>query len=332
MHRNRMLGLEALRAFAVMAVLASHFPLAGPGFAAPSTLGAAGVNAFFALSGYLVGGIALRDIRSPADILPFWRRRWLRTIPPAAVVAVLVFVIWQFSATDLLRLLTFTRHISGMSGGPPEHYWSLAVEEWFYLLLPGLVLLLGRAREPLPWLVALWLAIVLLREGSLALEAITSDAAHNGTFFRFDALLAGVIAVTFAPHLRSPAPFAWFGATAAVIAHVVPLIEPALSSLALNTMAPAAFAATLPALAQWRPAGSSLMWKAALHIAAISYALYLVHLPVYVFCAAAVPEGWARAASALLLTWLLAVCLRRYVELPVLSWRDRTPAPVPACP
>ena len=84
----RVFGLDLLRAIAVLMVLSSHAlffvrPLF-PAIQALSLFGYLGVELFFVLSGFLVGGIAIRSFGAQpgtADLFGFWVRRWFRTLP-----------------------------------------------------------------------------------------------------------------------------------------------------------------------------------------------------------------------------------------------------------
>src|SRR4051812_7704774 len=94
--RARNPGLDTLRAVAIAAVVVTHlfppsFTALGPKQRAVLDLGVRGVDLFFALSGYLVGGIAIREIQRLGTLrLPaFWARRWLRTLPAYYVVLAL---------------------------------------------------------------------------------------------------------------------------------------------------------------------------------------------------------------------------------------------------
>ena len=162
---ERGLGLDLARALAVMMVLVGHWANnVGQWFhvTAPhkvSFAGQMGVELFFALSGFLIGRILLDII----DTRPEWRdfrvfmiRRAMRTLPLYFLwlaLLLLVFPPRQDGLAVALRFLTLTQNLTAPM--PPDYYtvtWSLTVEEWFYLLFGGgLILgarLLGGARKP----------------------------------------------------------------------------------------------------------------------------------------------------------------------------------------
>lgn len=156
--------IQALRALAVLLVVAHHFSLARV------SAGFLGVDIFFVVSGYLMGGIILRG---PADGRPFrfrdfYIRRLRRLAPAAALTSVVTLgvgtiLLDPFEQHDLWRqalgALTLSSNIvlwaqtdyfgSGSALKPLLHFWSLAVEEQFYLLLPLVLLLADRLRTAL---------------------------------------------------------------------------------------------------------------------------------------------------------------------------------------
>ncbi len=107
-------GLDLARALAIIAVLACHLlvivPVSSPRLAALlSYAGEAGVNLFFALSGFLIGHIALRRVGSMRDAGHFWTRRWFRTLPAGLAVAGLLLPLLHPAMLNLLATITFTR-------------------------------------------------------------------------------------------------------------------------------------------------------------------------------------------------------------------------------
>ncbi len=132
----RLPALDGVRAIAVLGVLANHSGLFG--------LGWVGVDVFFGLSGYLITGILL-DAKSrgaaPRDyFVPFYMRRALRILPLAwAVAIIMAFVRGQWSGLGWYMGYL----VNWLPQSPPPrdlgHYWSLAVEEQFYLIWPAVV-------------------------------------------------------------------------------------------------------------------------------------------------------------------------------------------------
>ena len=144
--------LDGLRALAVVPVIAFHF--------GANVNGPAGVTVFFALSGFIVTTVLLRehDRSSNIALTGFYLRRFRRLLPASTlVVAATVVTGWILSKPPITReafaALTYWANIErftssysyGQAGyAPLEHFWSLAIEEQFYLLLPLLCVLLLR--------------------------------------------------------------------------------------------------------------------------------------------------------------------------------------------
>ena len=153
--------LDALRAFAVLAVLVSHFSLTTSKFYTLTRLielGGLGVQLFFVLSGFLITGILLRLKRyCEKNGLPilrafrqFYARRVLRIFPLFYLVLGLAAVlnippVRQTFAWHAAFLTNFYMFLHGWSGAT-NHFWSLAVEEQFYLVWPWVILLVSRHR------------------------------------------------------------------------------------------------------------------------------------------------------------------------------------------
>ncbi|EIZ81187.1 acyltransferase 3 [Novosphingobium sp. Rr 2-17] len=140
-HRVWLTYLDGWRGFSVLAVLAAHF------FPIPIiNTGRLGVETFFCLSGRLMAGILFVE-RYPLD--QFIYRRLTRVWPALyAFVLLVALACWQpgplqVTSIDVLGALTFTANYTGiyLHRSPAfDHLWSLAVEEWAYLLLALLAL------------------------------------------------------------------------------------------------------------------------------------------------------------------------------------------------
>ncbi|MAP63442.1 MAG: acetyltransferase [Microbacterium sp.] len=149
--RTRFAGLDGLRAVAVTSVVVYHlFP--GTIFAG----GFVGVDVFFVISGFLITSLLLREHRATGrvSLADFWRRRARRLLPALAlVVTVCATAAWMVGGDVLVRLgaqvvgaFTFSYNWIAVAGGTgyfsaatPElfrNFWSLAVEEQFYLVWP----------------------------------------------------------------------------------------------------------------------------------------------------------------------------------------------------
>ncbi len=316
------------------------------------------MNLFFALSGFLIGRIALSRVDTVRDAVHFWTRRWFRTLPAGFAVAGLLALLLHPSGLNFLATVTFTRGLVRDATRSPflPHYWSLMVEEWFYLLLPLLLLMIGRGRHRLMWLGVAWIGLTLFHIVAAPLLQLTYWQQATLTWMRLDAMLGGVI-VAGAELLfqgftgRALCAGGWCGvATLFVIlllADPVPVYGPLLvraaprglgdfAHAAQASLVPVLFAVTLPAMAAWRPVRpDGPGWRAVQVIAVLTYALYLVHWDVYRLMAniaeMKILNPTAVCALAVLLSLLLAWVVHIAVRRPFMAIRDRI-APERALP
>lgn len=218
---NRIPALDGLRGIAILLVLIRH-SLAEFGFVHHPTLNSvvwltrfcwSGVDLFFVLSGFLIGGILLDARESPYYFKTFYARRAYRILPLYFLVLTVCFVTFEVGNFGLLRgdweklfdgkipwwtFFTFTQNIYMGMGGPSmtrdglSPTWSLAVEEQFYLTLPLLVRFVSR-RHVVQLVMACIAAATLLR----VLIAIWIPARMYASYFitpcRADALGLGVL-------------------------------------------------------------------------------------------------------------------------------------------
>jgi peptidoglycan/LPS O-acetylase OafA/YrhL len=144
--------LDALRAFAVLGVLVSHWI---PNHLLP--VGIWGVRLFFVLSGFLITGILLqaRDdaeavgIPSGRVLAAFYARRFLRIFPLYYATLALAAVVNPANRPNIFWFATYTQNVLFAIDGESRqmsHFWSLAVEEQFYLVWPWIVLFVPRRR------------------------------------------------------------------------------------------------------------------------------------------------------------------------------------------
>ncbi|MGG3872511.1 acyltransferase family protein [Brevibacillus laterosporus] len=208
-HGRYMPGLDGLRALAVFAVILYHLNVNwAPG-------GLLGVGVFFVLSGYLITDILISQWkqRGKIDLKDFWIRRAKRLLP-AMIVMLIAVVVWLalFDRAQLQALrgeivaallyvsnwwLVFHEVSYFESFGPASpfgHFWSLAVEEQFYLIWP-LLLLLGLRNTPRRGkLLGLTLAGVVVSAFAMALlyePGVDPSRIYYGTDTRAFGLLIG---------------------------------------------------------------------------------------------------------------------------------------------
>lgn len=153
--------IQGLRALAVLTVLIYHI------FPDSLTGGFVGVDVFFVISGYLITGILYREVSSTGrlSIGKFYKRRANRLIPVATLVLVSIAIMtpllpvisWEKSAIDVLASAFYVQNwwlasqaidylASEDAPRALQHFWSLSVEEQYYLVWPLSILALSKAR------------------------------------------------------------------------------------------------------------------------------------------------------------------------------------------
>ncbi|SRR5579864_4059710 len=149
----RLPGLDGIRAISISLVLIYH--LTASAGLKPWTFGAFGVEVFFVISGFLITWLLIGEEakRGWISLPSFYARRALRILPPAMTYLAVVFILSRFGVTrftwvDAGACVFFVRNLVTGSN-VTAHYWSLSVEEQFYLLWPLLMILLGSNRTRL---------------------------------------------------------------------------------------------------------------------------------------------------------------------------------------
>lgn len=147
---NRIFGLDLLRAIAIILVVLSHSKPILYNFISADYkvyflhLGLFGVEIFFVLSGFLIGSILINDILTKEfnrkAVYNFWIKRWFRTIPLYMFFLIFNFLLYIYLSKDIqIEYFQYFLFLQNFSSSPlsfmPEA-WSLAVEEWFYIITP----------------------------------------------------------------------------------------------------------------------------------------------------------------------------------------------------
>ena len=352
---GRNLGLDLVRAMALLLVLLSHgsnvflsfWGRQPPDFVALS--GVFGVELFFVLSGFLIGTL----LSHAAASAPGWRgwrvfmaRRWLRTLPLYVAWIAITAVLWPPAegrlAWHLMRYLTLTQNLAWRM--PHDNWfgvsWSLAIEEWFYLLFSLPLLLLAtrdRGRVSLPLLTALFILVPVAIRSLLPTGLDFGQAVYKVTAYRLDAIAYGVaasLAATRLPGLLRP----WrvlLACGLAVVAFIWVEIAGAglglpavfFRSLFLPLLA-FGYCLVLPAVLRLREAPAwfrgPVRW-----LSTRSYGLYVVHLTILEAVSWGVfVNHWSRAGMLVLAATacpVLAELSWRLIERPALRIRPTQP-------
>ncbi len=364
---SRNAWLDFCRALAILLVLLSHgrFFLRDQ-FPAAEALrfgGFLGVELFFALSGFLIGGILLKLMHG-AESQPwrngFYARRWLRTLPNYYLfLALNLLLLWSGirPAEPEWRFWPYLLFLQNLAYPSPAFFtesWSLAVEELFYLGFPLLILALARMLRGDADR-AMVVAALLIIGGALAGRMLVADGASSWdeqvrkvAMLRLDALMFGVLLAWL---LRRGHPLLarrgllWGGVLIFLACTAYAILR---SPAALDgswfaktfylSLTPLGCAAVVAVGLRWRL--PVMMATVAGFLARVSYSAYLVNIPVAMvllyFSRAHATHPWVAGLSwglFMAATLLAAWCLYRWVEQPFLRFRDaRYPGPgaVPA--
>lgn len=292
--------IDGLRAVAVLSVVLYHLGI----FEVPG--GFAGVDVFFVISGYLISKIIFSEISEGSfSIVRFYERRCRRILPAFfAVSIVTAFAAYRLFypqelidfAHSLLAAALFCANIFFFATSnyfspaatrlPLLHYWSLGVEEQFYLLFPAVVLGIRRLRPgALQPAIVVSLVLSLLASGFFT-QSHPATAFYLLPFRAFELMMGSVLAF---PSLREPKD--------ARMASAVTMVGMALLAVSIfcfhDTMIYPGFAAAVPCLGAacvlWGGSGVQTWAYHAFSIrplravGKISYSLYLVHWPIIVF-------------------------------------------------
>lgn len=371
---NRYAALHGFRVFAIVSVVQYHvtWVLLESQIAMPTRFIQAslrtffGMDLFFLLSGFLIGSILLRslDTTGTLDLGRFYVRRIFRTFPPYYVVLAYLALVTPLSAVQRANLpyevLYATNVVSKTHGDVVMFWgWSLALEEQFYLAIPGLFWVLHKLRTDRARIVLL----VVLALGALALRLYklyfqgpwTDGELYSRIYFRtltrYDALIWGVLLCLLVQRWGDRIR-AWLAAPAARalvaipslgllwLLHTPDLFGPASTQLvhvlSWGTLTSAMYYGFVLLLLQGEG------WIARFfsahvfrQIATLGYGVYLVHIPVCYGLLVPFMRTLLKQGVPVMLAWplgltlvlaasfLLAYVLHVVIEKPTLRWRQR---------
>jgi len=344
--------IQGLRALAVIAVIVDHlFNWPGGGFV--------GVDVFFVISGFLITGLMLREHERTGRISwkSFYRRRIKRIMPAAVLVmgvtvgvSYLVFLSNQFSSilSDAIWSALFLSnwHFAAIGTdywqadgpiSPLRHFWSLAVEEQFYIVWPILmvaIFALLAKRSPRIAKLALFTVMAALAVASfvwaLNETATNPTVAYFSTFSRAWELALGSLLAVAGPlfgrmpeQLRTVLSYVGFAGIVASIflissTSAFPAPWAALPVVGSGLV----IAAGIGGIPRWIPV---LTNPVSVYLGKVSYSLYLWHFPVVIFFTTLAPSGTISFALWVLgITLYLSIASFHLVEDPIRrsSWLE----------
>jgi peptidoglycan/LPS O-acetylase OafA/YrhL len=211
---SRVLQLDVLRGVAILMVLGRHHPLqpSSSGILQPlvapwKNFGWSGVDFFFVLSGFLIGGLLFRELKQQGalDIKRFIIRRGLKIWPGYLLLVLAAFMLTLLRshsvATALHVMWPNFLHVQNYVDNPNRpalQTWSLAIEEHFYLALPIVLLLFWNYAKP-KFLLLVPLASLLVGVVCLGLRLRINDLPFDSgthvfpTHLRIDSMFCGVL-------------------------------------------------------------------------------------------------------------------------------------------
>ncbi len=341
--------VEGMRALALGLVLLFHAGVPG------AEGGRLGVDVFFVISGFLITGLLVREVEATGrvDLARFYARRARRILPSAVVVTVVALVLTALLAPATLRRVGLDAagatlqvanwrfalaDLAGMNpvgvGSPLLHYWSLAVEEQFYLVWPPVVVLTaivvrrrgGRGGSVRRALVIVASALLLVSlAASVVLTPLSGTVAYLVTPTRAWQLAAGALLALGNPAVVAATRRAWWprAATLGGLGGLVLVLTSAHWTGSVDYPGSAAVVPTVGAVAMIASGAGApgalqraLSWGPVQAAGRLSYVWYLWHAPVVYAAEELGVHSWPALLAVELvvggaLAWLTAVLVER---------------------
>lgn len=200
----RNIGLDIARSIAIVMVLISHSRMFFTQYGDVQWLsfnGFFGVEIFFVLSGFLIGRIIIKSVvekPSLSNLLTFYKRRWYRTLPLYFLMVFVLFLVGkQFHWTNLI----FLQNFDDVSLGFFPVSWSLSIEEWFYLTVPFIFLVIfsfAKVKNKGILFLSVTILLLIFFNGIRVYEVIVNNptwdyGVRKQIFLRLDSILTGVL-------------------------------------------------------------------------------------------------------------------------------------------
>ncbi|MGB8388936.1 acyltransferase family protein, partial [Mycobacterium sp.] len=347
--------IEGLRAVAVLAVVLFHAGIPGVGG------GFVGVDVFFVISGFLITGLLWREVSTTGTVRlgRFYGARARRLLPASALVGVVIMICQALLVPPLLArtaiddgiacalyvgnyrfALRGVDYFASKVPSPFEHYWSLGVEEQFYVVWPALIIgtawFIRRVRRragahatsrQTPYLVVL----ALVGAVSFAVSLVLTHTAPSMAFFSlptraWELAAGGLVALT-ATHWRRlparPAAIAGWAGLALILLACTRLdsTTPYPGTAALLPVLGTALVIGAGCAAPLQGCGRVLAWRPMQAVGRVSYSWYLWHWPVVVvvlvYAAPVLGHAVWLGLAAVVIAGGLAVLTTRFVENPL---------------
>jgi peptidoglycan/LPS O-acetylase OafA/YrhL len=360
---SRIYGLDILRAIAILFVLEEHgndFLYEAFSIKVPHL---DGVRLFFVLSGFLIGKLLIQVVHtglSMKDLYAFWIRRWFRTLPNYYLILLLLIVFNLFTPVYNGAYSSFFFFCQNLFTPQPRFFlesWSLAVEEWFYILFPVTLYLLNKA-FPSKHQTSLLLSIVLFITGAMLVRFYKDSYLdiqifkdwdvefRKVVFTRLDNIVFGVLGAFLSTYYHT----LWVKhKTLLLVTGILLLLADRICFLFIThnilsygwysnifsfTVGSVASLALLPYLSELKT-GKGILYRFFTYVSIISYSLYMVNLSIVRFRLIPLSNKWLIQLGLhsyipyidLALYWIytitLALVLYHYFEKPMTNLRDK---------
>ena len=335
-------ALDGVRALAVAAVLGFHLGISW------MSGGYLGVSVFFTLSGFLITSLLLAEHhrKGMVDLPGFYQRRARRLIPAGLLVLGLVCIavgVGLLEAPTIFRRQVFAAMFQVLNWSllfsnqsyadlfrapsPIVHYWSLGIEEQFYLLWPLALVVILRLlhRWAIPHrllLVVSGLWLVFAISAPLTAVLWSHDAAYYATWARASEVLAGAILAVVLRRRRMPDWMKWLVPVMLALMAVLVVVTPAGRGWAFDGWLPVFSIISLLLVAGLQVPSRfthALSWRPLVWMGGISYGLYLFHWPLFLMIDGERTglHGWSLDVVRLAATFALALASYHVLEHPI---------------
>lgn len=354
----RNIGLDIARCLAIVMVIISH----GRGFFSKfgdvqdlSFNGLLGVELFFVLSGFLIGGIIIRDlIEEKGSLLRFYSRRWLRTLPAYILVLTVLIIVAKntgeaYYYDHYLFIQNFDNEKLWFFGSS----WSLSIEEWFYILIPlTFFIMRGLKLNNKALFFGICATVIVLSIAAkifytYQFNPLWDAGIRKQIFLRMDSLMFGVLLAGIKFYYRNV--YEYFSSVKlftvstismiAIILYYVIELEAGrdrinhsiIGRTVLFDMISVSFALMIWSLEKSVRINkiTGLTRRIILFIAITSYSVYLIHGDIFLYMikkfesVQSVPITFLILFGTLVIVYVLAYGMYRYWEMPITKLRDR---------
>lgn len=350
--RGKNFGLDAMRAMAIILVLICHSGIQSP---LMYYLGFYGVELFFVLSGFLIGQIIIRDVLqnpSTRNLLTFYKRRWLRTLPLYYMVLLLLVFHKAFGSEAPPNSWYYFFFVQNFSDSVQHFFapsWSLSVEEWSYIVIPMVLIMLPVRKYSggtIMIFCAAWAALILVSRYYPIMHAAPDydNQIRKSIPLRLDAIIYGFAMANI--KIYYPKLFSKLGSAKVFAASMLIFI---LLNIYIGNMLVYDFvgAKTIPGTIGFTLVGILIsIWIPFLndhwfvrkigdfhpaktvfsHVSQYSYCLYLVHYTVFgiIITYTTLSLHWLiQFMLALIIIFMISAASYYYFEKPILDWRDK---------